>query len=113
MGETNTDDLSPEPDVWSRPDITLHALAILKSPRWHYAGSTWCRFGPIKQIEALNQKGYSLAYVGDVVGTGFSRKFTTNSVLCSLWGKTFRTCRTSAVVLWCWAATLRLSSSIP
>jgi len=73
-GETNTDDLSPAPDAWSRPDIPLHALAMLKFPR---EGITDAQ----AQITELNAKGFPLAYVGDVVGTGSSRKSATNSVL--------------------------------
>ncbi len=80
-GETNTDDLSPAPDAWSRPDIPLHALAMLKNARDGITPDQPGVVGPIKQIEALNQKGYPLAYVGDVVGTGSSRKSATNSVL--------------------------------
>ncbi|PHM46404.1 isopropylmalate isomerase large subunit [Xenorhabdus mauleonii] len=80
-GETNTDDLSPAPDAWSRPDIPLHALAMLKNAREGIEPDQAGVVGPIKQIEALNQKGYPLAYVGDVVGTGSSRKSATNSVL--------------------------------
>ncbi|MFR6578523.1 MAG: bifunctional aconitate hydratase 2/2-methylisocitrate dehydratase [Klebsiella pneumoniae] len=80
-GETNTDDLSPAPDAWSRPDIPLHALAMLKNPREGIEPDQPGVVGPIKQIEALQQKGYPLAYVGDVVGTGSSRKSATNSVL--------------------------------
>lgn len=73
-GETNTDDLSPAPDAWSRPDIPLHAKAMLKIPR---AGVTNAQ----QQIQQLQAKGFALAYVGDVVGTGSSRKSATNSVL--------------------------------
>jgi aconitate hydratase 2/2-methylisocitrate dehydratase len=73
-GETNTDDLSPAPDAWSRPDIPLHALAMLKFPRDGIHDSQ-------AQIAELKQKGFPLAYVGDVVGTGSSRKSATNSVL--------------------------------
>ncbi|MCG8707454.1 bifunctional aconitate hydratase 2/2-methylisocitrate dehydratase [Brenneria sp. 4F2] len=80
-GETNTDDLSPAPDAWSRPDIPLHALAMLKNAREGIEPDQSGVVGPIKQIEALNQKGFPLAYVGDVVGTGSSRKSATNSVL--------------------------------
>ncbi len=80
-GETNTDDLSPAPDAWSRPDIPLHALAMLKNTREGIEPDQPGSVGPIKQIEALNQKGFPLAYVGDVVGTGSSRKSATNSVL--------------------------------
>ena len=74
VGETNTDDLSPAQDAWSRPDIPLHALAMLKNPR---EGIT----DAIAQIEELKKKGNPVAYVGDVVGTGSSRKSATNSVL--------------------------------
>jgi len=80
-GETNTDDLSPAPDAWSRPDIPLHALAMLKNAREGIDPDQPGSVGPIKQIEALNKKGFPLAYVGDVVGTGSSRKSATNSVL--------------------------------
>ncbi|MER2474490.1 bifunctional aconitate hydratase 2/2-methylisocitrate dehydratase [Photorhabdus laumondii] len=80
-GETNTDDLSPAQDAWSRPDIPLHALAMLKNAREGIVPDQAGIIGPIKQIEELNKKGYPLAYVGDVVGTGSSRKSATNSVL--------------------------------
>jgi aconitate hydratase 2/2-methylisocitrate dehydratase len=80
-GETNTDDLSPAPDAWSRPDIPLHALAMLKMEREGITPDKPGEVGPIKQIETLKAKGYPLAYVGDVVGTGSSRKSATNSVL--------------------------------
>ncbi|CCP01676.1 aconitate hydratase 2 [Erwinia amylovora Ea644] len=80
-GETNTDDLSPAPDAWSRPDIPLHALAMLKNAREGIDPDEAGNVGPIKQIEALQKKGFPLAYVGDVVGTGSSRKSATNSVL--------------------------------
>ncbi|WP_156124005.1 bifunctional aconitate hydratase 2/2-methylisocitrate dehydratase [Enterobacter sp. Bisph1] len=80
-GETNTDDLSPAPDAWSRPDIPLHALAMLKNAREGIEPDQPGAVGPIKQIEALAKKGFPLAYVGDVVGTGSSRKSATNSVL--------------------------------
>ena len=73
-GETNTDDLSPAPDAWSRPDIPLHAKAMLKIPR---EGITNAEL----QIEELQKKGFPVAYVGEVVGTGSSRKSATNSVL--------------------------------
>lgn len=70
-GETNTDDLSPAVDAWSRPDIPLHAQAMLKARMDK----------PLETIEELKKKGNPLAYVGDVVGTGSSRKSATNSVL--------------------------------
>ncbi|MGE5548122.1 MAG: bifunctional aconitate hydratase 2/2-methylisocitrate dehydratase [Solirubrobacterales bacterium] len=80
-GETNTDDLSPAPDAWSRPDIPLHALAMLKNPRPGIEPEEAGVRGPVKQLEALKAKGNLVAYVGDVVGTGSSRKSATNSVL--------------------------------
>ncbi|MEC6899465.1 bifunctional aconitate hydratase 2/2-methylisocitrate dehydratase [Photobacterium piscicola] len=80
-GETNTDDLSPAPDAWSRPDIPLHALAMLKIEREGITPDQAGVIGPITQIEALKQQGHQLVYVGDVVGTGSSRKSATNSVL--------------------------------
>ena len=80
-GETNTDDLSPAPDAWSRPDIPVHALAMLKNARDGIEPDQAGSIGPIKQIDALKEKGHQLVYVGDVVGTGSSRKSATNSVL--------------------------------
>ena len=73
-GETNTDDLSPAQDAWSRPDIPLHALAMYKNPR---EGVT----NAIEQINELEHTGFPVALVGDVMGTGSSRKSATNSVL--------------------------------
>lgn len=73
-GETNTDDLSPAPDAWSRPDIPLHAKAMLKMPREGITNAE-------QQITELKTRGFPVAYVGDVVGTGSSRKSATNSVL--------------------------------
>src|SRR5690554_2888420 len=73
-GETNTDDLSPAPDAWSRPDIPLHAKAMYKMPREGITNAE-------QQIEELKKKGHPVAFVGDVVGTGSSRKSATNSVL--------------------------------
>lgn len=80
-GETNTDDLSPAPDAWSRPDIPLHAQAMLKNTRDGIIPDELGVIGPIKQIETLCKKGFPLAYVGDVVGTGSSRKSAANSVI--------------------------------
>lgn len=80
-GETNTDDLSPAPDAWSRPDIPLHALAMLKMSRDGIEPVEPGVIGPLKQIEEMKAKGLPVAYVGDVVGTGSSRKSATNSVL--------------------------------
>ena len=70
-GETNTDDLSPATEAWSRPDIPLHAQAMLVKKMDK----------PLETIEKLKEKGLPLAYVGDVVGTGSSRKSAINSVL--------------------------------
>lgn len=80
-GETNTDDLSPAPDAWSRPDIPLHALAMLKMARDGIVPDEQGKTGPMKQIEEMRGQGFPIAYVGDVVGTGSSRKSATNSVL--------------------------------
>ncbi|MDP2751136.1 MAG: bifunctional aconitate hydratase 2/2-methylisocitrate dehydratase [Rhodocyclaceae bacterium] len=80
-GETNTDDLSPAPDAWSRPDIPFHALALLKNARPGIEPDEPGKVGPIKLLQTLRAKGHLVAYVGDVVGTGSSRKSGTNSVL--------------------------------
>ncbi|MEZ9066419.1 bifunctional aconitate hydratase 2/2-methylisocitrate dehydratase [Vibrio atlanticus] len=80
-GETNTDDLSPAPDAWSRPDIPVHAKAMLKMERDGITPDEQGSVGPINQIEEMQKDGIPLAYVGDVVGTGSSRKSATNSVL--------------------------------
>ena len=80
-GETNTDDLSPAPDAWSRPDIPLHANAMLKMEREGINPEEPGVKGPLAQIEEVKAKGFPVAYVGDVVGTGSSRKSATNSVL--------------------------------
>lgn len=82
-GETNTDDLSPAPDATTRPDIPMHALAMLKNKR---EGAPFTpeedgKRGPVKFIQDLVARGLPVAYVGDVVGTGSSRKSATNSVL--------------------------------
>ncbi|WP_374663791.1 bifunctional aconitate hydratase 2/2-methylisocitrate dehydratase [Ramlibacter sp.] len=82
-GETNTDDLSPAPDAWSRPDIPLHYLAMLKNARPGITPEEDGKRGPMKFIEELKAKGNLVAYVGDVVGTGSSRKSATNSII---WG---------------------------
>ena len=74
-GETNTDDLSPAPDAWSRPDIPLHALAMYKMPRQGLSND------PLGEIKKLKEKGHPVCLVGDVLGTGSSRKSATNSVL--------------------------------
>lgn len=82
-GETNTDDLSPAPDATTRPDIPLHGLAMLKNKRdgAPFEPEEDGKRGPIKLIQDLKEKGHLVAYVGDVVGTGSSRKSATNSVL--------------------------------
>lgn len=80
-GETNTDDLSPAPDATTRPDIPMHALAMLKNARPGITPEEDGKRGPVKFIESLKDKGHLVAYVGDVVGTGSSRKSATNSVL--------------------------------
>ena len=80
-GETNTDDLSPAPDAWSRPDIPVHANAMLKMARDGIEPVEPGVIGPLKQIEEVKAKGHPVVYVGDVVGTGSSRKSATNSVL--------------------------------
>ena len=80
-GETNTDDLSPAPDATTRPDIPLHALAMLKNKRDGITPEEDGKRGPVAFIESLKEKGHLVAYVGDVVGTGSSRKSATNSVL--------------------------------
>ncbi len=80
-GEANTDDLSPAPDAWSRPDIPLHALAMLKNARPGIEPDEPGVRGPLKLIQKLVAEGHPVAYVGDVVGTGSSRKSATNSVL--------------------------------
>ena len=80
-GEINTDDLSPAPDAFSRPDIPMHALAMHKNARPGIVPEEDGKRGPVKFIESLKAKGNLVAYVGDVVGTGSSRKSATNSVL--------------------------------
>ncbi len=82
-GETNTDDLSPAPDAWSRPDIPQHYLAMLKNTRADAAFKPEDdgKRGPMQFIDDLKKKGHLVAYVGDVVGTGSSRKSATNSVI--------------------------------
>lgn len=80
-GESNTDDISPAPDAWSRPDIPLHALAMLKNARDGIVPEADGSIGPIGVYDELKKKGFPLAYVGDVVGTGSSRKSATNSIL--------------------------------
>ena len=80
-GETNTDDLSPAPEAWSRPDIPLHALSMLSNVREGVEPDEPGVRGPLRQLAELKEEGWPLAYVGDVVGTGSSRKSATNSIL--------------------------------
>ncbi|MFT5722723.1 MAG: aconitate hydratase 2/2-methylisocitrate dehydratase [Motiliproteus sp.] len=80
-GETNTDDLSPAPDAFTRPDVPLHANAMLKIARDGITPDVAGKVGPLKQIDELKTQGHQLVYVGDVVGTGSSRKSAANSVL--------------------------------
>ena len=80
-GEINTDDLSPAPDAFSRPDIPMHALAMHKNARPGIVPEEDGKRGPVKFINDLKARGNLVAYVGDVVGTGSSRKSATNSVL--------------------------------
>ena len=80
-GEINTDDLSPAPDAFSRPDIPMHALAMHKNARPGIVPEEDGKRGPVKFFDELKAKGHLVAYVGDVVGTGSSRKSATNSVL--------------------------------
>ena len=80
-GETNTDDLSPAPDAWSRPDIPLHALAMFKMARDGIEPDAPGTTGPLQLIKEIQASGLPVAFVGDVVGTGSSRKSATNSVL--------------------------------
>lgn len=101
-GETNTDDLSPATEAWSRPDIPLHAGSMLANKMDR----------PLEILEELKQKGHPVAYVGDVVGTGSSRKSAINSVLWHM-GTDTRTFRTSVRVAWFWVARLHRSFSIP
>jgi aconitate hydratase 2/2-methylisocitrate dehydratase len=112
-GETNTDDLSPAPDAWSRPDIPLHALAMLKNEREGIEPDRPGAVGPIKQIEQLSKKGFPLAYVGDVVGTGSSRKSATNSVLWFMGDDIPNVPNKRRRRVWYWAARLRRFSSTP
>ena len=80
-GEINTDDLSPAQDAWSRPDIPLHARAMFKMTREGMHPEEHGVIGPMTQIKELKDRGLPVAFIGDVVGTGSSRKSATNSVL--------------------------------
>ncbi len=87
-GETNTDDLSPAPDAWSRPDIPLHALAMLRNAREGIEPDQPGVVGPIKQIEALQQKGFPLRTSVTLWVTGFWRKIR-HDLFCGLWAMIF------------------------
>ena len=80
-GEINTDDLSPAIDAWSRPDIPLHALSMLKNERSGIIPDKVGEVGPMKLINKMKQNSFPIAFVGDIVGTGSSRKSATNSIL--------------------------------
>ena len=80
-GETNTDDLSPAQDAWSRPDIPLHALAMFKMERDGLVPDIPGEIGPMTQIEEIKSNNLPVTFIGDVLGTGSSRKSATNSVL--------------------------------
>ena len=80
-GETNTDDLSPAQDAWSRPDIPLHALAMFKMERDGLTPDIPGEIGPMIQIEEIKSNNLPVTFIGDVLGTGSSRKSATNSVL--------------------------------
>merc|ERR1711871_1634927 len=80
-GETNTDDLSPATDAWSRPDIPLHSLSMLKNERDGIIPNKPGEIGPLEKINELKKLGFPVVYLGDVVGTGSSRKSATNSIL--------------------------------
>lgn len=97
-GETNTDDLSPAPDAWSRPDIPLHALAMLKNAREGIEPDQPGVVGPIKQIEALQQKGFPLAYV-ETLWVRVHRVNPPRTPFCGLWAMIFHMCRTNAAVV--------------
>lgn len=108
-GETNTDDLSPAQDAWSRPDIPLHALAMLKNAREGIHPDQPGSVGPIKQIEELNKK---VSHWPTLVMWSAPVLLVNQppTRCCGLWATTSLTCRISAVVVWCWAAKLRQSS---
>lgn len=80
-GESTTDDFSPAPDAWSRPDIPMHAKSMYKNNRDGVTPNEEGVIGPVAQIDDLKSKGYPLCFVGDVVGTGSSRKSAANSLL--------------------------------
>jgi aconitate hydratase 2/2-methylisocitrate dehydratase len=110
-GETNTDDLSPAPDAWSRPDIPLHALAMLKNAREGIEPDQPGVVGPIKQIEALQKKVSRWPWV--TLWVPVLPVSPQPTPCCGSWATTFRTCRTSAAAACASAAKLRQSSSTP
>ncbi len=112
-GETNTDDLSPAPDAWSRPDIPVHALAMLKNARDGIEPDVPGKVGPIKQIEALKAKGHQLVYVGDVVGMPVHHVNRQPTQCCGLWETIFLMCLISARADMCLAVKSLQSSLTP
>ncbi len=111
-GEINTDDLSPAPDAFSRPDIPMHALAMHKNARPGVVPEEDGKRGPVKFINDLKAKGNLVAYVGDVVGTGSAVNLPPTRCCGSL-VKTFRSCQTSVLVACVWATKLPLFSTTP
>ena len=112
-GETNTDDLSPAPDAWSRPDIPLHALAMLKNPRPGIEADEPGKVGPIKQLQALIAKGNPIAYVRRRRWYRFIRASQPPTACCGSQAMTFRSSRTSVSVAIAWATKLLRFSSTP
>lgn len=111
-GETNTDDLSPAPDAWSRPDIPLHALAMLKNEREGIHPDQPGSVGPIKQIEELNKKvSRWLTWV--TLSVPVLRVNRPLTPCCGSWVMTFLMCQTNAAAVWCSAVKSRQSSSTP
>ncbi len=108
-GETNTDDLSPAPDAWSRPDIPLHALAMLKNAREGIEPDQPGVVGPIKQIEALQQKGFRWRTSVTLWVRGH-RVNPPRTPFCGLWAMIFHMCRTNAAVVCASAVKLHQSS---
>ena len=111
-GETNTDDLSPAPDAWSRPDIPLHALAMLKTP---VKASTRISQAPSARLSRLKHcsKKVSRWRTSAMSWVPVHRVNPPPTRCCGLWATIFRTCRTNAAAVWFSAAKLRLSSLIP
>lgn len=97
-GETTTDDLSPAQDAWSRSDIPLHALSMLKMAKPGIKPDVSGEIGPMSQINAIKEHGFPIAFVGDVVGTGSSRKSATNSILWHFVVMIFHLCRINGLV---------------